>query len=56
MAIDRFKDIDKAFIEQLSDLVIIIPIISTDTGPIHFFLYDTPGYGDFINNQFSFDV
>ena len=28
MAIDRFKDIDKAFIEQLSDLVIIIPIIS----------------------------
>lgn len=31
-------------------------VASTDTGPIHFFLYDTPGYGDFINNQFSFDV
>lgn len=30
-------------------------ITNTESGPIHFYLYDTPGYGDFINNQDSFD-
>lgn len=28
IAVDRFKDIDKAFMEQLSDLVLIVPVIS----------------------------
>ena len=31
-------------------------LTNTESGPIHFYLYDTPGYGDFINNQASFDM
>ena len=31
-------------------------LANTESGPIHFYLYDTPGYGDFVNNQASFDM
>lgn len=30
--------------------------LQTDTGRVLFVLFDSPGYGDFINNQASFDI
>jgi septin family protein len=38
-------------IENIGDF-----LVDTETGPLHFHLYDSPGYGDLINNQASFDM